>query len=78
MKKADYIPRDLYFNQIEPYIGSGLIKVITGQRRVGKSYVLLQVMEKIEKRYPDAHIIYINKEDYQFEAKLMGSGIISR
>ena len=68
MKKTNYIPRDLYFNQIEPYIGSGLIKVITGQRRVGKSYVLLQVMEEIVKRYPDAHIIYINKEDYQFEA----------
>jgi len=63
-----YIPRDLYFNQIEPYIGQGLIKVITGQRRVGKSYVLLQVMEEIRKRYPNARIIYINKEDYQFEA----------
>jgi predicted AAA+ superfamily ATPase len=68
MTKVNYIPRNLYFNQIEPYIGSGLIKVITGQRRIGKSYVLLQVMEEIVKRYPDARIIYINKEDYQFEA----------
>lgn len=68
MTKAGYIPRDLYFNQIEPYIGRGLIKVITGQRRVGKSYVLLQVMEEISKRHPNARLIYINKEDYQFEA----------
>jgi predicted AAA+ superfamily ATPase len=30
--------------------------------------VLLQVMEEIVKRYPDARIIYINKEDYQFES----------
>ena len=68
MTKEKDMPRDLYFNQIEPYIGQGLIKVITGQCRVSKSYVLLQVMEEILKRYPDAHIIYINKEDYQFEA----------
>jgi predicted AAA+ superfamily ATPase len=68
MKKDNYIPRDLYFNQIEPYINSGLIKVLMGQRRVGKSYILFQVMEEIVKRYPEAKIIYINKEDYQFEA----------
>jgi predicted AAA+ superfamily ATPase len=63
-----YIPRNLYFKRIEPFIGSGLIKFITGQRRVGKSFVLLQVMDEIRKRDPNVHIIYINKEDYQFEA----------
>jgi len=68
MTKKKYIARELYFNQIEPFIGSGLIKVLTGQRRVGKSYVLLQVMDEIRKREPEAKIIYINKEDYQFEA----------
>ena len=68
MEKCNYIARDLYFNQIEPYINSGLIKVLMGQRRVGKSYILYQVMEEIVKRYPGAKIIYIDKEDYQFEA----------
>jgi predicted AAA+ superfamily ATPase len=63
-----YIPRPLYFNKIEPFIGSGLIKVLTGQRRVGKSYVLLQVMDAIRKRDPEAVIISINKEDYRFDA----------
>jgi len=63
-----YIARNLYFNRIEPFIGSGLIKLLTGQRRVGKSFVLLQVMDEIRKRDPSAQIIYINKEDYQFEA----------
>jgi len=65
---VNYIPRKLYFSQIEPYIDSGLIKFLTGQRRVGKSFVLMEVMDEILKRNPDAHIIYINKEDYQFEA----------
>lgn len=67
MKDKKYIPRPLYFNKIEPFIGTGLIKVLTGQRRVGKSYVLLQVMDEIRKRDQNATIIYINKEDYHFE-----------
>ena len=68
MKNKKYIPRPLYFDKIEPFIGTGLIKVLTGQRRVGKSYVLLQVIDEIRKRDTKAHIIYINKEDYLFES----------
>ena len=67
MDNKKYIPRPLYFNKIEPYINTGLIKVLTGQRRVGKSYILWQVMDEIRKRSPSASIIYINKEDYQYE-----------
>jgi uncharacterized protein len=67
MNDKKYIPRPLYFNKIEPFIGTGLIKVLTGQRRVGKSYVLLQVMDEIRNRDREATIIYINKEDYRFE-----------
>jgi len=63
-----YIPRPLYFNRIEPFIGSGLIKVLTGQRRVGKSYVLLQLMDEIRKRNSEADIIYINMEDYCYQS----------
>lgn len=66
MKK--YIPRPLYFDKIEPFIRTGLIKVLTGQRRVGKSYVLLQLMDEIRKRDSTATIIHINKEDYRFES----------
>lgn len=58
----------MYFNKIEPFIGTKLIKVLTGQRRVGKSYVLLQVIDEIQKRDPEAVIISINKEDYRFDS----------
>lgn len=68
MAKQKYIPRPLYFNKIEPFIGSDLIKVLTGQRRVGKSYVLLQVMDEIRQRDKEANILYINKEDYLYES----------
>jgi hypothetical protein len=30
MKDKKYIPRPLYFSKIEPFIGAGLIKVLTG------------------------------------------------
>jgi predicted AAA+ superfamily ATPase len=63
-----YINRPIYYKQIEPFIGDSLIKVIVGQRRVGKSNLLLQVKDEIVVRNPDAKIIYINKEDYQFDS----------
>ncbi len=40
---------------------------MTGQRRVGKSYILFQLINEIRKKDPDANIIYINKELKPFE-----------
>ena len=37
----DIIPRKKYLEQVRPYIGKNLIKVLVGQRRTGKSYFLL-------------------------------------
>lgn len=65
---ADYIQRQIYQKRIEPWIGKGVIKVLTGQRRVGKSYLLFQLMDTIRKNNFDANIIYINKELDEFSA----------
>lgn len=40
---------------------------LTGQRRVGKSYVLRQLAVVIREKYPDANIVYINKEKKIFD-----------
>ena len=48
------------------YIGKQLIKVFTGQRRVGKSYLLFQIMQEIRSANKHTPIIYINKEDLAF------------
>jgi hypothetical protein len=45
-----------------------LIKVLVGQRRVGKSFILYQIMDEIEKANPDSDIIYINKELFEFDS----------
>ena len=62
----EYIDRPYYIKKIEPFIGKSLIKVLTGQRRVGKSYLLMQIRDIIQKRDPDTQIIFINKEQHEF------------
>jgi predicted AAA+ superfamily ATPase len=64
---ADILNRDKYISQIQPFIRKNLIKVLTGQRRVGKSYLVFQIINNIIGRDKDANIIYINKEDLQFD-----------
>jgi len=63
----NYFERKIYTKKIEPYINKNLIKVIVGQRRTGKSYFLLQIIDIIRKKFNDANIVYINKEDLEFE-----------
>jgi predicted AAA+ superfamily ATPase len=41
----DYVLRKKHNSRIEPFIQKGIIKVLIGQRRVGKSYLLKQVMD---------------------------------
>lgn len=60
------IVRPLYIDRVSPFIGKNLIKVFTGQRRVGKSYLMFQIIDLIRERDKRAHIIYINKEDLAF------------
>jgi uncharacterized protein len=62
LKNRPFIPRPLYTERIKPFIDKEIIKVISGQRRVGKSYILFQLIEDIKKENPSANIIYINKE----------------
>jgi len=62
------IQRPIYLKRIELYIRKNLIKVIVGQRRVGKSYFLKQIADLFFKNYPDVPIIYINKEDLEFDS----------
>ena len=58
--------REHYLKKIEPFMGTSLIKVMTGQRRVGKSYILFQLIELIRKKESGANVIYINLEDITF------------
>ncbi len=61
-----YIPRNIYLKRIKPFIDKDIIKVLVGQRRVGKSYLLFQIMDLIREQYESPNIIYINKELNEF------------
>lgn len=65
-KKMKLINRPIYTERIRPFIGKGIIKVLTGQRRVGKSCILMQLMEDIKRDDSEANIIYINMEHEEF------------
>ena len=62
------IKRDKYLNQLKAFIGQQIIKVFTGQRRVGKSVLLKQTAELIKEQDTKANIVFINKELHEFKA----------
>lgn len=64
----EFISRPTYYDRIEPFINTDIIKVIVGQRRVGKSYLLFEIMSKLLEKNSKVDIIYINKENLEFDA----------
>jgi predicted AAA+ superfamily ATPase len=61
------LKRNLYIERIRPYFNKKLIKVLTGQRRVGKTYILQLIIKELSESYPKANIIYVDKEKYEFD-----------
>ena len=59
------IERDLYLDKLLSHRHNGMIKVVTGMRRCGKSYLLFNLfVDALNKEgVDDKHIIKINLED---------------
>ena len=72
-----YIKRDIYIERIRPYIGKPIIKVLTGQRRIGKSYIMLQLCDEVKALDDKANVIYINCELEEFREIRTSSGLYS-
>ncbi len=61
------LERPFYTNHIQSFIGSKLVKVITGQRRSGKSYLLRQIMNRLVRSgVKPQNILFISKEYIDF------------
>ncbi len=61
------ILRQKYIDKIEHHLGKNMIIILTGQRRVGKSYILRLFKDKVSEN-EENNIIYINKEKHAFDA----------
>lgn len=57
--------RKYYLSQLQNADGNGMIKIITGMRRCGKSFLLFNIFRKslLEKGIHEDHIIKVNLED---------------
>lgn len=55
--------RKHYLDQIRPFIGTDVIKVITGIRRCGKSVLMEQIRDEILSSSPKTAVIYLDLED---------------
>jgi uncharacterized protein len=65
--KLGYL-RQEYLNKILQYCNNSLVKVLVGQRRSGKSYLLRQIAYKfIQEGVPAKNIFFINKEFIEFD-----------
>lgn len=71
------ISRQNYVDHILKYMGKGLIIALTGQRRVGKSYIVRQLVQELLANNPQANIVYINKEKTKFN-NIQNAGDLSR
>ncbi|MCI1720932.1 MAG: ATP-binding protein [Bacteroidales bacterium] len=60
-----YFERKQYLQQLTSAEGNGMIKIITGIRRCGKSYLLFNIYKQhlLSKGVPADHIIEVNLED---------------
>ena len=64
-----YIKRTYYLDRIRPFMNKDVIKVLVGQRRVGKSYLLFQIMDELLRQgIKKTDMLYINKELHEFDA----------
>lgn len=63
------IKRDIYLNRLIRWKKNGLIKVITGIRRCGKSYLLLKLFHRylVESGVREDHIIEVELDDLRNE-----------
>ena len=60
------IVRQHYLSKVEKYLGKDMIIVLTGQRRVGKSY-MLKMIRDIKAKDKNNNVIYVDKEKKGFD-----------
>lgn len=63
----EILTRKYYADKVDSWIGKGNIIVLVGPRRVGKSYILKDFIERHSKE-EDINVIYVDKEKKEFKS----------
>lgn len=63
----EIIVRKTYLSHILSHLNRGMMIILVGQRRVGKSFMLRQLRSWLEENRPRATVVYINKELLEFD-----------
>lgn len=64
----EIIERPTYLKHIVSLLDKGMMIILVGQRRVGKSYMLKQLHTWLQTHKNAANVVYINKELYAFKS----------
>ena len=62
------ILRNVYLDKAVCLLDKDMMLFLIGQRRVGKSFILRQIRDWIKSNKPSANVIYINKENTDFDS----------
>ena len=63
----EFVDRNIYITKIQRVLRKNTIIILTGQRRVGKSYILRLFRDKLLED-SDANVIFIDKEKKEFDS----------
>lgn len=63
----EIIVRKTYLSHIISHLNRGMMIILVGQRRVGKSFMLRQLHRWLEENRPNAVVVYVNKELLEFD-----------
>lgn len=63
----DILIRKNFLSHVISHLNRGMMIILVGQRRVGKSFMLRQVRQWLEENRPEAVVVYVNKELREFD-----------
>lgn len=69
------VKRKLFLNKIRPFVGTDVVKVITGLRRSGKSVLLEQIRDELLTANPQAKCFSINLDDDE-NKRFLAEGVL--
>ena len=67
IEEIPMINRPYYIDAVDRQLGKDTIIILTGQRRIGKSYILRLLRDKFASDCNN-HVLYIDKEKWQYDA----------